>query len=87
MKKYLEIIWITLASLTLFAYLLGYLKVMSTFFVGILLLTTFIKGALIIEYFMGLHNVSVKYRIVPIIWLLIIIFLIGVAYYTPIESS
>jgi len=85
MKKYLEYIWATLALLTLFAYLLGYLKIISTLFVAILLFTTFIKGALVIEYFMGLHSVSFKYRVIPTIWLGIIILLIGMAYYSPIS--
>ncbi len=84
MKKYLEYIWATLAFLTLFAYLLGYLKIISTFFVAVLLGTTFIKGTLVIEYFMGLHNVSWKYRMIPTLWLSIIIILIGTAYYTPV---
>jgi hypothetical protein len=87
MKKYLEIIWAILASLTLFAYLLGYLKIMSTSFVAVLLLTTFVKGFLVIEYFMGLHSVGLKYRIIPMLWLGLVIILIGVAYYTPVASS
>jgi uncharacterized membrane protein YecN with MAPEG domain len=85
MKKYLEYIWATLALLTLFAYLLGYLKIISTFFVAVLLGTTFIKGTLVIEYFMGLHNVKWRYRVIPTIWLAMIISLIGVAYYLPYE--
>jgi len=84
MKKYLEIIWLILASLTLFAYLLGYLKIISTFFVAILLFTTFVKGSLVIEHFMGLYNVNLKYRIIPTLWLSAIIVLISVAYYLPI---
>ena len=54
MKRILEIIWIILVILTIFAYLLGYLKYINTFFVGILLLSTFTKGQLVIDYFMGL---------------------------------
>ena len=87
MKKYLEYIWATLASLTLFAFLLGYLKIISTFFVAVLLFTTFIKGQLVIDYFMGLKNVSWKYRIIPSLWLSIVITLIAVAYYLPIAPS
>ena len=85
MKKYLELVWAILAILTLFAYLLGYLKIISTFFVAVLLGTTFIKGQLVIDYFMGLKNVSWKYRIIPTLWLSIIITLIAVAYYLPIS--
>ena len=82
--KTLEYVWITLVILTIFAYLLGYLKLISTSLVGVLLLTTFIKGALVSDYFMGLKNVAIKYRLIPIIWLGVIISLIGVAYYLPV---
>lgn len=81
MKRILEIIWITLIILTIFAYLLGYLKYINIFFVGILLLSTFIKGQLVIDYFMGLRKVQLKYRIIPSLWLGIIIILIAVVYY------
>lgn len=83
MKKYLEYIWITLLILTIFAYFLGHFKLISTSLVGVLLLTTFIKGALVSDYFMGLKQVSTKYRVVPIIWLAVVICFIGVAYYLP----
>ncbi len=87
MKKYLEFVWAILAILTVFAYLLGYLKIISTFFVAVLLFTTFIKGQLVIDYFMGLKDVRLRYRIIPTLWLSIIITLIGVAYYLPIAPS
>ena len=87
MKRYLELVWAILAILTLFAYLLGYLKTISTFFVAVLLGTTFIKGQLVIDYFMGLKDVRLRYRIIPTLWLSIIITLIGVAYYLPIAPS
>ena len=83
MKKYLEYVWVTLASLTLFAYLLGYFKIISTFFVAVLLFTTFVKGQLVIDYFMGLKNVSLKYRLIPTLWLGTVISLIAIAYYLP----
>ncbi len=81
MKRILEIVWIVLVILTVFAYLLGYLKLIDTALVGALLFTTFVKGALVSDYFMGLKNVSTKYRLIPIIWLTVVIALIGVAYY------
>jgi hypothetical protein len=87
MKRYLEYILAILATLTLFAYLLGYLKIISTFFVAVLLGTTFIKGQLVIDYFMGLKNVRLRYRIIPTIWLSIVITLIGVAYYLPVTTN
>ena len=82
-KRTLEYIWIFLVILTIFAYLLGYLKLISTSLVGVLLLTTFIKGSLVTDYFMGLKGVAGKYRFIPVIWLSIVIILIGIAYYLP----
>jgi len=79
----IKIIWIILVILTLFAFLVGYLKLVSSLLVGVLLLTTFIKGGLVIEYFMGLKDVTLKYRLIPTLWLASIILLIGVAYYLP----
>jgi len=81
MKRVLEIIWIVLVILTIFAYLLGYLKLIDTSLVGVLLATTFIKGALVSDYFMGLKSVSTKYRVIPLIWLFVVIILIAIAYY------
>ncbi len=82
MKKTAEIVWIVLIVFTVFAYLLGKLKLVSTFMVGVLLVTTFIKGELIIDYFMGLKDVSLKYRLIPTVWLVLIISLIAISYYT-----
>ena len=84
MKKYLEYVWVILIVLTVFAFLLGYLKYVSTALVAVLLITTFLKGALVTDYFMGLKDVNLKYRLIPIIWLLVVISLIAVAYYLPV---
>jgi len=79
----INIIWIILVILTLFAFLVGYLKLLSSLLVGVLLFTTFIKGEFVIDYFMGLKDVGLKYRLIPTLWLASIILLIGVAYYLP----
>ena len=84
MKKYLEYVWVILIVLTVFAFLLGYLKYVSTALVAVLLITTFLKGALVTDYFMGLKDVNLKYRLIPILWLLVVISLIAVAYYLPV---
>jgi len=83
MKKIEERIWIVLIVLTIFAFLLGYLKLISSFLVAILLITTFIKGQLIIDYFMGLKNTQLKFRIIPMVWLVIILSCIAISYYLP----
>ncbi len=84
MKRHLEYVWIILVMLTIFAYLLGYLKYISTSLVAVLLITTFIKGGLVTDYFMGLKDVKLKYRLIPVIWLFVVISLIAVAYYLPV---
>ena len=87
MKKTMEIIWIILVVLTLFAFGIGYLKYVNASLVAILLLTTFIKAQLVIDYFMGLKNVQLKYRMIPIIWLGVTLSLIAIAYYLPVADS
>jgi len=78
-------IWMILSVFTLFAFLVGWLKLTSLTLIAILLITTFIKGQLVIDYFMDLHEVTLKYRIIPTIWLFIIILSIGIIYYFPKE--
>jgi len=41
----------------------------------------FLKGQLVIDYFMGMKNVSLKYRLIPTIWLVVIISTIAFSYY------
>ena len=83
MTRILEYVWISLVTLTLFAYLLGYFKYISTTLVAVLLITTFIKGQLVIDYFMDLKEVQLKYRLIPTLWLFTVISLIATAYYLP----
>jgi len=82
----MKYIWIVLVLLTLFAFLLGWLKLVNVTLVGVLLLTTFIKGQLVIDYFMGLKDVALSYRLIPTLWLLLMVSLIAVAYYLPVNS-
>ena len=83
MKNRLEIAWFTLVLLTVFAFLLGYLNYITSSIVSILLISTFIKGQVVIDYFMGLKNVRLRYRLIPSIWLFLVISLIATAYYLP----
>jgi len=77
----MKYIWFTLVFLTVFAFLLGYLKLLSQTLFALLLVTTFIKGQLIIDYFMGLKDVALSYRLIPTIWLFLILSLTAIAYY------
>lgn len=78
MKKTLEIVWIFLLALTVFAFVLGNLNFIPSLLVAILFVSTFIKGQMVIDYFMDLKNVRLKYRLIPIIWLVVILFFIAI---------
>ncbi|MBV5322154.1 MAG: cytochrome C oxidase subunit IV family protein [Sulfuricurvum sp.] len=78
-----ETIWSILAVLSVFAYALGHFKLISTFLVAILLISTFLKGQLISDYFMGLKETRLRYRLIPTLWLILILSMIAVAYYLP----
>ncbi len=74
-------IWIVLLFLTLFAFLLGWFHNINNFSVCILLITTLLKGHLVIEHFMGLSGVQLKYRFIPTMWLGTVLFFVAVTYY------
>jgi hypothetical protein len=80
MKYTLERIWLSLVSLSLFAYVMGQVEHFPKLFSILLLLGTLVKGQLIIDYFMGLKEVRLKYRLIPTVWLGIILFLVAFAY-------
>ena len=80
MNKYTKV-FLFLIIFTIYTFLIGYLKIESSIIIGVLLLTTFLKGGLIIEYFMGLSDVKSKYRYIPTIWLGTVISLIALGYY------
>jgi len=86
MKYKLEFIWLSLVALSLFAYIMGQVAYFPKLFSILLLLGTLVKGQLVIDYFMGLKSVGLKYRLIPTLWLGIVISLIAVAYYMPYEA-
>ena len=74
-------IWVTLIFLTTLSYLIGTFELFKDKAVIILLIITLIKGQLIIDYFMGLKEVSLGYRLIPTIWLIVVLSLILLAYF------
>ena len=73
--------YLLLITLTIFAYALGKFELMNKTFFIILIITTFIKGSMVIDYFMELKDVSLKYRLIPMIWLFIVLGGITLGYY------
>ncbi|MCF6243856.1 MAG: cytochrome C oxidase subunit IV family protein [Sulfurovum sp.] len=80
-KYKLELIWLSLIALSLFAYIMGQVEYFPKLFSILLLLGTLIKGQLIIDYFMGMKQVKLKYRLIPTLWLTIVIIVIAATYY------
>lgn len=79
-------IYIILIILTLLAYTIGYFELISSILVGVLLLSTFIKAQLVADHFMELKDVQLTYRLIPTIWLVLVLGLVGVAYYFPLVA-
>ena len=78
-------IYLSLVLLTISSYFIGFLELITPYILVLLLITTFVKGQLVIDYFMGLSDVKLKYRIIPTVWLGAIISLIAISYYLPIK--
>ena len=74
-------VYIILIVCTIYTFLIGWFELSSNVLIALLLFTTFLKGNLILEYFMGLKNVKGKFRYIPIIWLTTVILGIGILYY------
>lgn len=86
MKLYAEDIFIILAVLSFSAFLVGYLDLFSGFFAILLVISTFVKGQLISDYFMDLKEVVYKYRLIPALWLVVVLSLIAIAYMLPVSA-
>jgi hypothetical protein len=74
-------VWLILIALTIFAFMVGELELGGITIVGIILVSTLIKGLMVVDYFMGLHQVYWRWRIMMYIWLLLVTGMIGFAYW------
>ena len=74
-------VYLVLILMSIITFLSGFLNLVNPYVVGILLVSVLLKGYLISEHFMGLGKVSYTYRIIPIVWLFIVLSLIGYTYY------
>lgn len=81
-ETYIFILLFVLTSITLF---LGESTLSGLSFIIVVLFVSFLKGGLIIDYFMELKHVSFGYRFAVIFWLFIIVSVIGIAYTLPIK--
>ena len=74
-------IYLMLISLTFLAFLIGLTEVSSAWFVVILLLSTFVKGKIIIDYFMGMNVYEFRWNNFPTLWLGLVVLLIVSFYF------
>ena len=75
-------VWLVLVLLTLVTYAAGKLGHGGMSVVAMLLLSVSIKGQLVIDYFMGLAQVQSRWKWVVTVWLVSVVLLIGLAYWT-----
>jgi hypothetical protein len=68
-------IYLTLISLTCLAFMIGLTEVSNAWFVVLLLLSTLLKGKLIIDYFMGMNVYVSRWNNFPTLWLFLVVFL------------
>jgi len=72
-------IYLLLIGLTFLAFFIGLTEVSSAWFVGVLLLSTFIKGKMIIDYFMGMNVYESRWNNFPTLWLgLVVLVTVGI---------
>ena len=74
-------IYLTLIGLTCLAFLIGLSEVSNVWFVAILWLSTFVKGKMIIDYFMGMREYVSRWNNFLTLWLGLVVLLIAGVYF------
>ena len=75
-------IWLILVVLTLLSYGLSHAGYKGEMFVSLLMLTALIKGQMIIDHFMMLKIAPLIWRLIVSLWLLIILTVIALLYFS-----
>ena len=74
-------VWGMLLVLTLAVLLVGQAGAEGPLVVALLLITTLVKTQLVADYFMGLKQTGLLWRVIVTVYLLIVISMIGLAYW------
>ena len=74
-------VWLVLMVLTLVTLAIGQRGLTGMPVVGFLMVMTFIKGQMVADYFMGLKRVAWRWRIIILLYMIIVCSLISTAYY------
>lgn len=81
-----RIAWVVLCLLTLATWAVGRAGLYGPAIVALLLLSVLVKGQVVIDVFMGLRGVRGPWRWLVSGWLVTVLVLIGVAYWTGREA-
>jgi hypothetical protein len=74
-------IYLLLVSLTFLAFFIGLTEVSSVWFLTLLLLSTLLKGKMIIDYFMGMKVYVSRWNNFPTWWLSLVILALSTIYF------
>lgn len=78
-------VWLVLMALTLVTLAIGQMGLSGMYVVTFLLVMTFIKGQMVADFFMGLKRVSWRWRIIVLLYLIIVCTMIGAAYWISLD--
>jgi cytochrome c oxidase subunit 4 len=74
-------VWLTLMVLTLVTLSIGQMGLSGMNVVIFILVTTFIKGQMVADFFMGLKRVRWAWRIIVLLYMVFVCTMIGIAYW------
>lgn len=86
LKQTAFLAWLVLCALTLITWAIGRAGYAGPLVVGLLLLSVMIKGQVVIDVFMGLRGVRGPWRWLVSGWLVAVLSLIGMAYWTGMQT-
>lgn len=75
------VLWILMLALTLGSFIAARSGVDGAVLVALLLLTAFIKGHIIVDYFMQLKWAGLMWRVITLTWLSLVLVLIALLYF------
>jgi len=82
----LDIVWAGLLLATLITWLIGEQGAAGPLTAVILLLLAGLKGWWIIDEFMGLRHAALQWRLIVLLWLILVLITIGLAYFSGLAS-
>lgn len=74
------VVWMILVGLSLLMFALAQSGFESKLFVITILISSWFKGQMIIDHFMGLRHVEIIWRLVISIWLILVLSVIFIVY-------